>query len=144
MAATSVTLRPAGPATCIRAPAWTLPARRLLSAGSYTLALTQSGNFANCADFFPGDLSCGFARQGQGNYTPGVTGDPGCTAFCGTFDTQENGDWAVDILNVNSASAITTTPEPVSMLLAGVRMLPGTHRAGQTPRHLETSGTEIV
>jgi hypothetical protein len=87
-----------------------------LTAGTYTLALTQEGNDANCGDGFPGDLACGFSEQGQGNYTPGTTGDPGCTAFCGTFGTQENGHWAVDILNVSSASA---TPEPVTTLLAG-------------------------
>jgi len=91
-----------------------------LTAGTYTLALTQSGNNANCQAGFPGDLGCGFSEQGQGNYTPTTTGDPGCTAFCGTFGTQENGNWAVDILNVSSASAPgSTTPEPVTMLLAG-------------------------
>jgi hypothetical protein len=88
----------------------------LLTAGTYTLALTQEGNDANCEDSMPGDLNCGFSEQGQGDYTPITTGDPDCTAFCGTFGTQEDGDWAVDILNVSTASA---TPEPVTMLLAG-------------------------
>jgi len=88
----------------------------LLTAGTYTLALTQEGNDANCASGSPGDLSCGFSEEGQGDYTPITTGDPDCTAFCGTFGTQEDGDWAVDILNVSTASA---TPEPVTMLLAG-------------------------
>jgi hypothetical protein len=90
-----------------------------LTTGTYTLALTQSGNFANCAAGFPGDLSCGFSQQGNGNYTPGTTGDPGCTAFCGTFGTQENGNWAVDILDVSSASVPGATPEPATLLLAG-------------------------
>jgi hypothetical protein len=87
-----------------------------LGVGTYTLALTQAGNSANCPDGFPGDLACGFSRQGNGDYTPVTTGDVGCTAFCGTFGTQENGHWAVDILNVSSASA---TPETATMLLAG-------------------------
>jgi len=90
-----------------------------LSAGTYVLALTQSGNSANCPDNMPGDLTCGFSQQGNGNYTPGTTGDPGCTAFCGTFGTQEDGNWAVDILKVNSASVVSATPEPVTMLLSG-------------------------
>jgi hypothetical protein len=87
-----------------------------LPVGAFTLALTQEGNDANCEAGSPGDLGCGFSQQGNGDYTPGTTGDPDCTAFCGTFDTQEDGNWAVDILNVSSASA---TPEPVTVLLAG-------------------------
>ena len=90
-----------------------------LAAGSYVLALTQSGNSANCPDGFAGDLACGFSQQGNGDYTPGTTGDPGCTSFCGTFGTQEDGNWAVDILNVGSASAVSATPEPGTILLAG-------------------------
>ncbi len=90
-----------------------------LGAGTYTLALTQEGNNAICAAGFSGDLNCGFSQQGQGDYTPGTTGDPGCTAFCGTFGTQEDGDWAVDILNVSSASEAGATPEPSTMLLGG-------------------------
>lgn len=90
-----------------------------LGIGTYTLALTQTGNNANCPDGFPGDLACGFSEQGQGDYTPITTDNPNCTAFCGTFGTQENGHWAVDILNVSSASEASATPEPATMLLAG-------------------------
>ena len=90
-----------------------------LGAGTYTLALTQEGNAANCASSSPGDLNCGFSEQGLGDYTPVTTGDVGCTAFCGTFGTQENGNWAVDISNVSSASLPASTPEPATMLLAG-------------------------
>jgi hypothetical protein len=93
-----------------------------LAAGTYTLALTQSGNGPvtgpNCA-FPDGNLSCGFTQQGSGNYTPLTTQDPGCTEFCGTFGSLESGNWAVDILNVSSASISTATPEPATMLLAG-------------------------
>jgi hypothetical protein len=87
-----------------------------LGAGAYTLALTQEGNTANCEGGFPGDLACGFSEEGQGDYTPITTDNPDCTAFCGTFGTQEDGNWAVDILNVDSASAV---PEPATILLAG-------------------------
>ena len=88
--------------------------------------------------FLPGDLSCGFSQQGNGDYTPGTTGDPGCTAFCGTFGTQENGNWAVDILNVSSASVPSSTPEPVTMLLAGCGLavigLAKRGRGGERPK----------
>jgi PEP-CTERM motif len=97
-----------------------------LAAGTYTLALTQEGNVANCADFLPGDLSCGFSQQGNGNYTPAATGLPGCTAFCGTLFTQEDGHWAVDILNVASATEVSgATPEPSTWILsiAGIALL---------------------
>ncbi len=90
-----------------------------LDAGTYTLALTQSGNNANCPDGFPGDLGCGFSQQGNGDYTPITTDNAGCPAFCGTFGTQEDGSWAVDILNVDSASLASSTPEPATILLAG-------------------------
>jgi hypothetical protein len=89
-----------------------------LPAGSYVLALSQAGNNSNCPDGFPGDLGCGFSEQGLGNYTPGTTGDPGCNAFCGTFGTQETGNWAVDILNVTSATQVGASPEPSTWMLS--------------------------
>ena len=99
--------------------------------------MTQSGNDATCASGSPGDLACPFSQEGNGDYTPGTTGDPGCAAFCGTFGTQENGNWAVDILNVGSASGPTSTPEPVTMLLAGCGLaligLAKRNRAGKRP-----------
>ena len=90
-----------------------------LPAGTYTLALTQVGNYANSESSIIDDLSQGFVEQGQGSYTA-LNGEvPNCTAFCGTLGTQENGDWAVDILNVSSASEANTTPEPITMVLGG-------------------------
>ena len=99
-----------------------------LGAGTYTLALTQSGNSATCADGFPGDVLCPFSEEGQGDYTPIATDNPDCTAFCGTFPpTQENGNWAVDILNVTSATeeGAGATPEPSTWLLSigGIALL---------------------
>jgi hypothetical protein len=62
-----------------------------LAAGTYTLALTQSGNDPM------GSLSDGFTEQEQGNFT--------CPqGFCDAFGDQQNGSWAVDILNVDSVS----------------------------------------
>src|SRR5579863_6405708 len=40
----------------------------LLPAGTYTLALTESGN-DSLGTGFPGDLSLGFSEQGQGDFT---------------------------------------------------------------------------
>jgi hypothetical protein len=71
-------------------------------------------------------LSCGFSQQGNGNYTPAATGLPGCTAVCGTLFTQEDGHWAVDILNVASATEVSgATPEPSTWILsiAGIALL---------------------
>jgi hypothetical protein len=94
-------------------------AQASLGPGTYTLALTQSGNNANSEAGFPGDLSYGFSEQGLGDYTPSTTDDPDCSAFCGTLGTQENGNWAVDILNATSAVAVSATPEPATFLPAG-------------------------
>jgi hypothetical protein len=113
------------------------------SAGTYTLALTQSGNGALCASGSLGDLDCGFSQQGQGDYTPVTTVEPDCTAFCGTFGTQENGSWAVDILNVSSASVPDATPEPMTLLLAGCGLaLIGFARRGPARRIPEISKFE--
>ena len=74
-----------------------------LTAGMYTLALTQSGNTPN------GNLSDGFSQQGNGNFT--------CPqGFCDILGGQNNGTYAVDILNVASA---TSVPEPGTILLCG-------------------------
>lgn len=78
-----------------------------LAAGAYTLALTQSGNDP------AGDLSDGFIEQGQGNFT--------CPqGFCDTFGNQQNGFWAVDILNVDAASPDAPVPEPATFELAAL------------------------
>ena len=77
-----------------------------LTAGTYTLALTQSPNGP------AGTLSDRFVLQGQSNFW-------GCGTFCDGFGNQDNGNWAVDILNVNSAAAVSATPEPATLLLAG-------------------------
>jgi hypothetical protein len=81
-----------------------------LPAGNYVLALTQSGNFPM------GSLSDGFTEQGQGNFTA----NGNCPAFCDTFGNTDNGNWAVDILNVNSATQVgaPATPEPSTWVLS--------------------------
>ncbi|HWF07000.1 MAG TPA: DVUA0089 family protein [Bryobacteraceae bacterium] len=81
--------------------------RPFLSAGTYTLAVTQAGNDP------VGTLSDGFSEQGLGNFTASGS----CTAFCGAFGDQDNGSWAVDILNVSEAAEPGAVPEPVTFLL---------------------------
>ncbi len=92
-----------------------------LPAGSYVLALTQSANEPI------GNLGDGFTEAGQGDYTPAFYGTPGCTAFCDAFGGIDNGNWAVDILNVTSATEVGAgaTPEPSTWVLStgGIALL---------------------
>jgi hypothetical protein len=99
-----------------------------LTAGTYTVAVMQYDNFANAT------LAAGFDRQGQGNFTPGISG---CAASQTAFeDVSESAacgrdnHWAFDILNVAGAELVVggAVPEPSSwamMLLgfAGIGMM---------------------
>jgi hypothetical protein len=87
-----------------------------LGPGTYTLALTVWENAA-LGTGNPGDLSLNPAFQYQGQ--PNFTAVGSCTAFCDSQQNQDNGNWAVDILGVDSATISTATPEPVTMLLGG-------------------------
>jgi hypothetical protein len=83
-----------------------------LNAGHYLLALTETDNSAN-GPF----LTNGFHEQGNGNFTgPIYLGQPG--SFILPTGEARTGNWAVDILGVNSASTVTT-PEPAGALLIG-------------------------
>lgn len=84
-------------------------------AGTYTLALTQSGN-GSLGSGFPGDLALGFQEQGQGNYTASGA----CPQFCDAFSNQDNGNWAVDIFGVNSATEAASSPEAGSSVLTAI------------------------
>jgi hypothetical protein len=83
--------------------------------GTYTLVLSQNDNASAGPTF--GD---GFSRTGQGNFTAVAFGCPGTAPFCDVFPSQRDGNWAVDIDGVGSASAVgvgAATPEPGSLLL---------------------------
>jgi hypothetical protein len=85
--------------------------------GIYILILSQYDNFANGPTY--GD---GFGRSGQGNFTPGAFGCAGTDPFCDASTAQRNGQWAVDISGVQSASDISNPggsgiPEPGTILL---------------------------
>jgi hypothetical protein len=92
----------------------------LLQAGSYQLALTESGNFSL------GNLSDGFLQQGQGNFTASNCSPSNPQGFCDTFGNHNNGNWALDIIAVDSATQVSPVPEPSSWSLAACAlMLPG-------------------
>ncbi len=92
-----------------------------LAAGTYTVSVQEYDNFANGPN-----LSNGFARTGQGNFTAAF----GCAAgkFCDVSGVpagnSRTGNWEFDILGVNSASLPGggSAPEPASiaLLLLGV------------------------
>lgn len=76
--------------------------------GVYTVSLSQDDN----TPFGP-TLGDGFSRQGQGNFTgPTFLGMPG--SFIDANLDQRTPHWSVDILDVESATAV---PEPSSILL---------------------------
>jgi hypothetical protein len=93
----------------------------LLPGGTYVLVLSQNDNLPNGTTYGEG-----FGQSGVGNFTAGEFGCGGTDPFCDSDGAQRNGNWAVDISNVDRAADITngdpgggTTPEPASMLLFG-------------------------
>lgn len=98
-----------------------------LAAGNYTVAVMQYNNFANGPN-----LSNGFVRDGQGNFTPSFGGAINATTcpqqrFCDVSGSaqylQRNGNWAFDILNVNEATTVPRVPEPSTVTLVGAAAL---------------------
>lgn len=82
-----------------------------LATGNYILALTQNANLPN------GDLSDGFFYV---DIVPDPTFNKG---FHGSFGLPGNGNFAVDIVGVDSASPVGSVPEPGSMLLGFTALL---------------------
>ena len=83
--------------------------------GTYLLVLTENDNFSSGPTF--GD---GFSHAGQGNFTAGEFGCLTAAPFCDQSGLPRDGNWAVDITGVGSASVFpttTATPEPASTLL---------------------------
>ena len=80
----------------------------ILNAGTYTVVLSQSDNTPI------GTLAEGFSRQGEGNFTgPTYLGAPG--AFWDANPNQRTSAWALDILDVDTAT-ISAIPEPATAL----------------------------
>jgi hypothetical protein len=87
-----------------------------LAAGTYTVSVMQYDNFS-----IGPNLSDGFARTGQPNFTlefapPGSTG-----FFWDVTPTQRDSHWAFDILGVNQAAV----PEPSSLVMMGIAAVAG-------------------
>jgi hypothetical protein len=89
-----------------------------LGVGSYTVALTESPNFANGPT-----LGDSFLFAGQGDFTCSYfLGSSG--AFCDASFSQRNGNYALDI-TTPGVSPPSATPEPASLVLtvSGVSLL---------------------
>jgi hypothetical protein len=93
-----------------------------LGAGSYRVSVMQYNNFA-----IGPNLSNGFSRDGDGNFTPLLSGTTDCEAgqfvdVSGSVSNHGNcrdSHWAFDILNVEGANE-TNVPEPTTMTLMGL------------------------
>lgn len=84
-----------------------------LGAGIYTLVLSQSDNQPA-----GGTLGDGYTNTGNSTFTSSF----GCSngQFCDSNADNRTNQWAVDIDNVTSASAVSSVPEPGTVvLLAG-------------------------
>jgi hypothetical protein len=107
--------------------------------GTYTIALTQNGNpgIGNLSDGFFAPAVLGISVPGNFTCQTGPTGFQGepptfpvDSPFCDQFDpaAQRSGDWALDILNVDSANNDTAAaPEPGALplfLLLAVAAVP--------------------
>jgi len=91
-----------------------------LAPGNYTVSVQQYDNFANGPN-----LSDGFSRTGQGNFTAAFLGPEGATGpFWDANSTQRDSHWAFDVLGVSSASTPEgpAVPEPSSVVLLGAGM----------------------
>jgi hypothetical protein len=85
-----------------------------LTAGNYSLVLTQDGNFANGPT-----LADGFSQTGNANFTAAL----GCTngIFCDMTTANRDGNWAVDInIEVTTSSSV---PEPGTVVAPGALLL---------------------
>jgi hypothetical protein len=94
-----------------------------LGPGMYIVSLTQSPNDPL------GNLSDGFF------YVDAVPDPNFNNGFVGTFGRQRNGNWALDIAGVDSASQQTGVPEPGSALLAAAALAVAI--IGSRKRHAE-------
>ncbi|MDZ4800138.1 MAG: DVUA0089 family protein [Bryobacteraceae bacterium] len=82
-----------------------------LPSGNYVVALTQYDNLP-----LGPALKDGFSQEGQGNFTPGLSGFPG-VSFLDQAGNQRTGNWT---LIFNGADIVTTVPEPGSLELTAL------------------------
>lgn len=100
-------------------------------AGTYIVVLSTFANpgIGNLPDGFfaeqvlgltvPGNFTCEVGAPGyQGNPPTIPTDQPFCDGW--SAGTQRSGTWALDILNVDSATGPSSVPEPGTLALAGL------------------------
>lgn len=97
------------PTDPVTSTAWDTFLSRILAPGNYTVSVMQYDNFANGPT-----LANGFSRQGAGNFRGGFID------VSGTVGAQRTSAWAFDILNVEQAEVIPSTPIPTPALLPGL------------------------
>lgn len=89
-----------------------------LAAGNYTVSVMEYDNFA-----VGPNLSDGFERDGQGNFTGGGAFSCGNgLPFCDATGDVRDSHWAFDVLNVEGATVQpppTSVPEPGSLGMLG-------------------------
>ena len=90
-----------------------------LAAGTYTVSVMEYDNFS-----VGPNLSNGFTRTGQGNFTSGFSCVANQTSFrdvSGSAACGRDSHWAFDILNVAAATVVGGVPEPSTwaMMLLG-------------------------
>jgi hypothetical protein len=89
-----------------------------LAPGNYRVSLMQFDNFS-----VGPNLSNGFERAGDGNFTAAAFGPDGATTpFWDVTQDQRDSHWAFDILGVAAASlpTISQVPEPSVLALLGI------------------------
>ena len=116
------------PADALTGRCWDVFLSTTLAAGSYSVSVMEYNNFANGPN-----ISNGFTRQGQGNFTadPAFTSCPTNAPFEDVSGVnpgcQRDSHWAFDILNVAGATQEpgpgpqpTPIPEPGTLTLVGL------------------------
>lgn len=93
-----------------------------LPAGVYTLALTQYDNFAL------GNLSDGFSRTGEGNFTPSLSGTCPATSFCDWGGNARTSTWYLNFAGSTLADVLIPEPGSVLLVLGAAGVLAGVRR----------------
>ncbi len=117
--------------TDITGQAWDTYFSVSLPAGTYTASVMQYDNFT--VGGIGGNVSSGFVRDGQPNFTSALVGQPGY--FWDVSGSHRDNHWAFDILNVEDA----VVPEPSTYLAGALLALVFGVQGFRTLRHRKTA-----